>query len=159
MPSESAIEELFSQEHSVAFLELIELSSADLEETLRFVNNTQSIVSNGYTYQACKFGLILPTASLGNSSRAKFSISNIDRKPVEVIRTINIRNPLVLKGWVIRSDEPDVVEIGPFEFTLRKTSWDHNTLSGDLYDDVEGGFSVPRIRYTTSLFPGLSGLA
>lgn len=158
MPSESTRSELYNQQTGIYFFELVKITGADLSAPLRFANNTESIVANGELYEASTFDTLFPTGKIGGSSRLRFSISNIDRRPTEAVRRIRTRNPLTLTTWLIRADEPNAIELGPFEFTLRDVEWNAKTLSGTLYDDVDGGYSVPKHRYNSVNFPGLSGL-
>lgn len=153
MPSVAATEALFAQETGEVFLQLVEITGAGLPEPLRFAHNTQPIVSQGRRFDPAKFSFSIPTGKVGGSAKAELSISNVDRRPVEAVRSIS--TPLVLVGWVIRATAPDAIESGPFAFTLRRVSWNAKTLRGELYDDIDGCIAIPKIRYNPADFPAL----
>lgn len=150
--SEAAKEALFAQETGEVFLELVTIL-ADGLDPIRLVHNTQDIISGGNVFRATKFKLLFPSGKLGSSTKATIELSNIDRRAVEVIRQAN--KPLVLSAYLIRASAPDLVEQGPYEFTLRNTRWSASTLSAELYDDVDGNIAVPKIHYNSQDFPGL----
>jgi len=150
--SDTAREALFAQETDEVFLECVEIT-ADGIDPIRLVHNTQDIISGGNLYKAVKFKLLFPSGKLGSSNKATVELSNIDRQAVEVVRSS--QNPLVLTSFLIRASEPDLIEQGPFEFTLRNTRWSASTLSAELYDDVDGNIAIPKIHYNSQDFPGL----
>lgn len=150
--SESAKEALFAQETGEVFLEIITITADGIEQ-IRLVNNTQDIISGGKLYTASRFRVSFPSGKLGSSTKATIELSNIDRRPVEIVR--KAKKPLLLSVALIKASTPDIIEQGPYEFTLRNTRWSASTLSADLLDDVEGNIAIPKIHYNSQDFPGL----
>lgn len=157
MPTTAAKAEMFASQTGETYLALIDITSAAMSETLHFVDNTQNIASNGNTYIACRFKFQVPNAKVGNTSKASFSIQNIDRRAVEVVRTVPSKSPLTITYRVIRVSAPDIAESGPITLTLRDVEWTDTSLSGTLYDDVDGGMAIPKHTFNPSDFPGLYG--
>jgi len=153
MISDAAKSEMFAAQTGEVYLTLLEISSPELSSPLYFVDNTQNIVSNGKTYEAALFSFNLPNAKVGASTKATFSISNIDRRAVELARSVSA--PLTLTGMTIRATSPDIYEFGPVSFSLRDVKWTAQDLSGTLYDDVDGGMAVPKLTFNPADFPGL----
>jgi len=153
MPSDAARAEMFAQQTGEVYLDLLEVSNPQLASPLYFVNNTQAIVSNGKTYEPAIFTFNLPNTKVGGSTKASFTISNIDRRAVELARSVS--TPLQLTGMTIRASLPDVYEAGPIIFSLREVKWTEQSLTGTLYDDIDGGMAVPKLTFNPADFPGL----
>ena len=153
--SDAARSEMFAPQTGEVYLELLEISHASLPEPLRFVDNTEAVVSRGNTYDPVSFSFNLPNAKVGNTDKVSFSISNIDRRAVELARSVPASSPLVLTGMTIRASAPDVYETGPLSFSLRDIKWTAQSLTGNLYDDIDGGMAIPRLTFNPADFPGL----
>lgn len=150
--SQDAKAALYAQETGEVFLEIITISGAGIDP-IHLVNNTQAIVSNGITYQASRFNVLFPNGKLGSGTKSTIELSNVDRRPVEMV--LSVDEPLELTAALIRASAPDVLEQGPIEFTLRQCRWQATTLSADLFDDIEGNIAIPKIHYNSQDFPGL----
>lgn len=150
--SDQAKEALFLQETGEVFLEIITITAEGLDP-IRVVNNTQDIISGGQVYRASRFKVRFPSGKIGSSTKATIEISNVDRRPVEVVR--KSKEPITLSAALIKASTPDVIEQGPFEYTLRQTRWVGTSLSADLIDDADGNIAIPRLHYNSQDFPAL----
>ena len=56
---------VYEQETNEIFHILLEIAHTDMSATLRFVNNTEDVVSNGDTYTAFPFLIDFPPAPVG----------------------------------------------------------------------------------------------
>ncbi len=144
---------MFAQETGEVFLELIEISHADLAEPMRFVYNPVAIVHDGHAYQPAAFRYEAPADVEGQARSARLSIDNVNRAVVVVIRSLT--SPPTIVAKLVLASSPDVVEVGPYEFLLRNVSYDAATISGELYDGDQGQIACPGITYTPYDFPGL----
>ena len=135
------------------FLLMLEISSSELVETLYFVQNNESILSNGKTYLPVNFSMTLPREESGKVQDTTISISAINRQIIEIVRTIV--DPPTITVFIIRSDAPDVVEVGPWSFKLRNISYNVNTMSGNLLFETSLRNNISTIRVSNQTFPGV----
>lgn len=138
---------------SEVFLPLLKIEHDDLTEDLLFVRNTEQVVSNGDTYLPCSFDLNLPAEKDGQINNASLTIDNVDRAIVTAVRSIS-SPPLITLSIVLASD-PDTLEAGPLEFTLRNVSFNVKTVSGELVYEDRLFLNIPGNKFDPFLFPGL----
>lgn len=119
----------FAQQTDECPLICLEIDHADLAEPIRVVNNFESITSNGNEYVGFPFRCRLPSES-DQISRVTLEIDNVSREIVQSIRQLATAPTVAM--FVILADTPDVIEAGPFYFTLRHTRYDFELVSGEL---------------------------
>jgi hypothetical protein len=142
------------QQHGdTPFLTLITLSSPDLASNIYLVNNREEIISNGVTYQPYAFTAALPSDEEGKVTSVQLVIDNVDRQIVEAARTTNA--PVNVSLSVVLADDPDTVEVGPYDFVLRSVSYNQETVSGQLVYQERLERQYPQHRMTARLVPGL----
>jgi Domain of unknown function (DUF1833) len=137
---------------------IVDLSHGSLEGgPLRFVNNTKDVISNGETYVAYPFAMTLPDDAGDRLPRVGITIDNVDRQIVDTIRILSPQLPPPKLGMsLILASDPDVIEAGPFDFTVRDTSWDAFSVTGVLaYEDVLNR-QFPAGTYNARDFVGLA---
>lgn len=137
------------------FLLMLEITSTELAAPLYFVQNNQNIVSNGNTHLAVNFSATVPTEDDGQVQDTSISISGINRQIIESIRSVT--EAVDVSMFVIRSDAPDVTELGPWEFKLRDVTYNVDTVSGSLQYETSLGNNISTIKVTNQTFPGVSG--
>lgn len=142
-----------SNSTSEVFLPLLKIEHEDLAEDLFFVRNMEQIVSNGNTYLPCAFDINLPAEKDGQINTATLSIDNVDRVIVTAIRSIT--SPALITVSIVLASDPDVLEAGPLEFTLRNVSFNAKTVSGDLVYEDRLFLNIPGNKFDPFLFPGL----
>lgn len=135
------------------FLLMLEISSSELAQPLYFVQNNESVLSNGNTYIPVNFSMTLPVEESGKVQDTTISISAINRQIIEIVRTIV--DPPDIKVFIIRADAPDVIEVGPWDFKLRNISYDVNTMSGNLFFETPLRNNISTIRVSNQTFPGV----
>jgi len=136
----------------VAWLYLLTIETLG-NPPLYLVNNNESIISNGITYQPFPFKLNLPSDDGEKLPRVSLVISNVSNEIIEAIRGQAI--PPVLTVELISSAYPDIVEKRLDFLTLRGVQYDALTITGDL--EVLNTMSVgfPAETYDPVHFPGL----
>jgi len=144
--------EVFAQHSSEIFYALLVISHADIT-TLRFVANTENVTSNGNTYTAYPFEIRLPQEREDQPPQVPIVIDNVDRAIVDEIRTLT-GAPTVTISVVLASD-PDTVEYGPIEATLRNVDWNLATITGDLQAEDLLNEGYPGQSFTPQNAPGL----
>ncbi len=146
---------LQSQQTDKLFLVILEIDHADLGSPLRMVNDTQSIVSNGDTYLPVAFKFTPPIEEDGTIRNSSLTVDNIDRAIVTAIRSID--SPADVEASIIRFDDPDVIEAGPWSFKLRNVIYTVDKVRGDLIPDNPLRFYGSVLAYRNLEFPGLYG--
>lgn len=143
---------ILAQETDKALFVLIEIDHADLDEPIRIVNNTESVTSNGVTYQPYWFTIAFPAEENGRLKEAKLVMDNTDRQIVEAVRSISTSPTVSLK--VVLSSSPDTVEIALTGMTLKNVAYDASTVSGELVYEERVLRQIPGLYITPEDFPG-----
>lgn len=150
--SDTARGQVFQQEGG-GFLELLTISHPDLAEPLRFVNNTETITSNGQTYIAFPFRVALPADKERSVPRAQLELDNVSRQIGQVIRQLN--SPPTVQIEIIRIDDLDAVEVTLPAMTLNNVRYDALSVSGELSVEDTTREPFPQRSFTPAEFPGL----
>lgn len=150
--SPAAVAATMALNSSEVFLLLLTISHPDLEDDLRFVNNLESVTSNGELFVAFPFEVELPAQKDDSPGEARIRIDNIDRDIVKAVRTLT--SPPTVKFEVIMASSPDTVEAEFTGMVLRNTSYDALIVRGVLrFEDL---LSEPvSIQITPSRFPAM----
>lgn len=127
---------VYAEETGEVLLQLLRLYHDDIVGgPLRFVNNTQDIISNGETYIGCPFEIFIPDDRDDILPEVRLAIDNVDRALTATIRSIT--TPVEAEMEVVVASKPDVIELGPYRFTVRLVTWNVHTVSGTLrFEDV-----------------------
>ncbi|MBU0598807.1 DUF1833 domain-containing protein [Patescibacteria group bacterium] len=149
----TARQAIFAQETAEVFLLLLTIDHDDLDAAIRVVNNAENITSNSLEYQAFPFEMNLPDDTEDALSQVTLTICNVDRQIVQAVRSIS--SPPTVTLNVILASDPDTVEAGPFEFTMKSADYDALTVTGSLAAEDILNEPFPADRYTPNLFPGL----
>lgn len=143
----------FHQESEAVYLVLLEIDHASLDEPIRVVNNYENITSNGALYSAFPFSINLPDDTDDKMPDVTLAIDNIDRTVVDAIRTLT--GPPTIKISVIVANAPDTIEAGPYEMTLRDSSYDSMVVSGTLAIEDMLNEPYPIDTISPALFPNM----
>lgn len=144
------------QQTEEAFLILIELDHADLDDPLRFVNNSEGddITSNGDVYTAYPFRTnIFPEDSNSRVPQVTLTIDNVARELVETIR--NICSPISIDISVILESAPNTVEVGPLSYTIKAVNYNAFQIVAQLSHEEFLNLRFPAGKFTQSNFPAL----
>lgn len=144
---------LYAAQTDQVFLQLLEIDHASLEDPLRFVNNTESIVHGGNTYLPFPFRIDLPDEREDTITNARLTIDNVDRQIVIAVRQLATAPTLTWK--LVLAASPDTVEAGPFDFVLRNVRYALYTVSGDLVYEDRLNLEIPKLKFTPEHFGGL----
>jgi hypothetical protein len=147
-----ARQSIYAQETGEIWLHLLEIEHTAIT-TLRFVDNTEQITSNGDIYLPYAFRIALPGEFDDQLPSVQLEIDNVDRQILEGIRALPSAPTIVLA--LILASSPDVIEAGPFRFTLKAVDYDAQTISGTLAFEDTLNEPYPAIRFTPNYFPGI----
>lgn len=144
---------MFAQETGSVFLLLLDIAGTGLPAPVRVVNNMQPITHAGNVYQAGAFGITLPPEEDDRPPEVRLQIDNVDQAIVEGVRLLT--GPPTVTLRVVLAESPDVIECGPFDFTLRGAEYDAAMVTGTLmFQDILNE-SFPTDAFTPANFPGL----
>jgi len=131
----------------------ISLTIDGIPEHYYFVNNTQKIIRKGTTYLPLAFRITLP-AEGDEITAATITIDAVDRQIIEVMRKAE-DIPEVSFSLILASTPDADAEAGPFNFQLKKVSYNSMSLQAELStgNHLDGAF--PRVIKTPYYFPAL----
>lgn len=144
---------VYTQDTSEFFFLLLEINHDDLSAPLRFVNNTEDITSDSNVHTAFPFMINLPSDREDQLPRVTLAIDNIDQTIVQTLRELT--SPATVGLSVILNSDPDTIEAGPFEFTMKNATYTADVVTCELaYEDIlNEGF--PGDSFTPNHFVGL----
>lgn len=152
--SSTMLQAMYAQETGEVPLVLIKIDHDDLPEPLRVTSDGADTISDGETYIAYPFEIVLPDEPEdGRSPRARLQISNVDRQIVRNLRGLSGAPSFDLT--IVRAGEPDLVEASWPRFSLRNALYDSLYVQGELSLDDVLQLRYPADSYLPSLFPGL----
>lgn len=144
---------VYAQETTQEFIVLIALSHPDLAAPIRVNSSGVDVVSNGETFIAYPFEVVLPDDVDDRPPRAKLRIDNISREIVLAIRTISFA-PLV-NIQIVMATSPNTIEAEFLDFRLSNITYDQVTVEGDLTLEEFIGEPYPARVFSPADFPGL----
>ena len=153
--SNIARQALFAQETDKVFLVLLTIDHSDLSEPIRVVNNTVNIEvpPDGPLYIGYPFLIHMPRDSGDEVSKVRLRIDNVHRDIVYAVRSID--SPPDVEMSIVLAETPNIVEAGPFSFTLKDAKYDALVVEGELsYEDILNE-AWPADQFTPSSHPGL----
>lgn len=152
--SNSILAQLYAQESDDPFLTLFTLSHPDWSSDINWVNNTESIVSNGTTFEPFPISITLPTEDGETLQSIKIEFDNVSREVIEEIRSATENNISVAMQMILASN-PDVVEIELGEMTIVSVNYDAQKVTATLTLDDFLNTEITGEKYTPTLYPGL----
>ncbi len=144
---------LNAQQTGEAFILLLGITAPDIVGVIRLARDSRDLVSRGNTYQRFPFDVEFPGESEDAPPVIRLAIANADRRIVEAIRLTP--GPILVVLEAVMASTPDIVEAGPFEFTLRNVDYDADQVSGSLHFEDLMNEPYPGASFTPALFPGL----
>lgn len=148
----AATQAVLSQYTDEVFLFLLEIDHDTLVDPIRLVASREDIVSNGETYQAFPFEVMLQSDDGETISDIQLSMDNIDRSITETIRSVSTSPEFTLS--VIMASSPDDIEAGPYVRSLREVRYDAFKITGSLHAENLLDTAYPGYSLTPAAFPG-----
>lgn len=153
--SSAALESLFSESTDEVWLVLITFDHPDLAQPLRFVNNTESVTSNGNLFIAFPFEIELPLSDKEDVGEVRLRIDNIDRQIVTTLR--ELESPPTATIQVILASQPDTIEIEFEGLTLRNAEFTALEVQASLrFEDIT--VEPVSLEMTPGRFPAMFAL-
>lgn len=137
------------------WLAIVSIHHETLDTPLRLVGNTEDVVSQGQTYTAVGLEIALPDQVDEELPTRQLRISDVSQTVVAAIRGLShqtVDRPVV-SGSLIRAEDPDWVELGPFEYELLDATGDLNSVSLELGLQNVMNRSFPSFKVVPQWFP------
>lgn len=150
----SILDVIYAQTTDAALLNLLTIDHDDLSVPVRVTDNRANVTSRGDVYTALGFTIALPAETEGELPQVRLTIDNVSQALVTEIRTLG--SPLTVTVEVVVASDPDTVEVGPYQFTLRAVDYDQFVIEGTLgFEEDFLTEPFPARRFTPTDFPGL----
>lgn len=149
------VQALFAQSTSIPFFVLLVASHSSFA-TIRVVNNTQAIISNGQTYVPFPFTVLLPPESEDLLARVQIRLFDVQREIIDNLRVVaGSRERIAIRLLVIANNDPDTVlqTISGYEIENVGYTAGNITIDASIENLVNEGF--PRDSFSPDNFPGL----
>ncbi len=145
-----------AQESGQVLVALIEIShSLIVNGPLRLVQDVKPVVSNGNTYTAFPFEIILPDDGAEAPPRVKLAIDAVDQTIMTTIRSLPPGEPPTITVSLVLASQPDIIEMAMTGMVLRTVTGDAQRIEGELLIDEEDLLRFPEGSFTPFDFPGM----
>jgi len=151
--SAAAKNAIFSSQTSEVFLVLLTVDHDDLDSPVRVTSDSQQTTSNGNDYTPFPFVISLPAETDAELAKVNLTIDAVDRSLIEIIRSLTSPPSITLE--VVLASDPDTVEAGPFDFTMRDVQYDALTITSSLQFEDILNTKWPGDSFTPSLYTAL----
>jgi hypothetical protein len=151
--SDPAAGAVLAPETEKVFLHLLTIETSG-GAILRFVDNTQDIVSRGQTFVAAGFTVILPEQGSDGPRPCRLAIDNTDLSVFTTIK-LAVGQTISVALCVVMADTPDVYERGPLKYRLRNVRATKETIEGEVYDFYITDRKFPKDTYSPEDFEGM----
>lgn len=146
---------VFSQTTSKVFLVLAEFSHSSFA-TIRVVNNTQQIVSNGDPYVPFPFTVLLPPDDEELQVRAQLVIYDVERAIIDNLRLVaGSRERIATTLRVVEASDPDTILQRVSGLVIENVQYGADQIALDLSIDNFLTESFPRDSFSPATFPGV----
>lgn len=114
---------------------LLTIDHETFTQPIRVSSDQVDTVSRGNTFLAYPFAFQLPDDKPGEISQVQIQIGNVDKQLISNLRSVQDDQVSLLLELVL-SGHPDLVEGGPFGFSLLDVRYNALTISGTFgYED------------------------
>lgn len=150
--STDLLNEFYGQESADPFLMLITLYQSSFGY-LRFVNNSEEIVSNGMTFLPFPMKLTFPTDDGKTAREVEIEFDNVSLELIEEIR--GSTKLIDAKVEMVLASNPDNVEIEMGELKIKHITYNQFTIRAKLRMDDFLNTELSSEKYTPTNFPGI----
>jgi hypothetical protein len=144
--------QLFAQESDDPFLCLVTLTHSSFS-TIRLVNNSVDILSNGFTFTAFPMKIRMPVDD-GETAR-DFQI-DFDNASLALITSLrSVTGDIAVKIDMILASMPDIIQLSFEDLIVRTITYTATKVSARIVMDSFLSVEITSERYTPSIYPGL----
>ena len=141
------------RESATIFFNCLKLNHASLATPLYFIDSRDNHTSNGIVHIGFPFQIKRPGDSLDTVPQVTIVFQNTDLTIMETIRTLE--GPIDVDYYIITSDEPDDIQLGPFSLKIRQINGNFQVITGTAYFQDILNQSYPGESFTPNTTPGL----
>ena len=121
---------------------------------IRVVNNLEDVNSNGESFTAYGFSIILNEDVAGDKlPTLQLAIDNVDRSLMDEIRALP--SPMTVTAQIVLASDPNTIEITFSNMTLRNVSYNAETITGTLTINENLNLRYPSGRVNATTYKGL----
>jgi hypothetical protein len=150
--SPELLAQLYGQNSGDPFLTLLTLSHTSFSD-IRLVNNTADIVSNGLTFTAYPFKLVLPRDDGDTSREINIDFDNVGLELVDIIRTVT--DAIDIKLEMVLASIPNEIQMSFQELKIQSIVYNKHRISAKVFLDSFLNTEISSEKYTPSIYPGL----
>jgi hypothetical protein len=152
--SATALQAMLAQATPEVFVPCLKIDHESFANPILLAFNTEALARAAGSYMPYAFQIDLPGQHEDSLPQVKVTVDNVDLQVNDAIRTL-VGPPTVTMDVVLASS-PDVVEIGPFEYSLQSATANADTIQGVLgFEDDIFSQQVPGQSYQPSNSAGL----
>ena len=163
----TTLEELFASSTSGSLPILIDIRHDALkwedpgieqeDKHMRLINAPTAVRYNGKKYLPAVFSYTLPSEDGTKVGTSAITISAIDRRVVEVIRSIKTYPIAVIEAFFTKPDDNTFAfsRLYHYEFQMKDVTWDDSTAKWNLVFDPVMQMNVPKDLGTKSRNPSV----
>ena len=163
----TTIEELFSSSTDGSIPILLDVQSDeivwddnDTEQEyghLRLINCPTPVRYNGHKYLPAYFAASLPEEDGQKVGNASLTISAIDQRIIQIIRSITTQPKCVIESLFAKMNDDTFVfrKLNKYEFVMDSVSWDDVSAKWELIFDPVAQINVPRDKGSSIRCPAI----
>lgn len=172
---QATIEELLAEKTDGSFPVLIDIQHDEIvwaENTssytgdqenghLRLINANYSVMYKGdsleaHRYLPCAFTFTLPEENGKKVGTTSIQISAIDKRIIEVIRSVSTKPKAVIEAFFVRNDNSITFsKLYKYQFEMDSVSWDGVSAKWNLVFDPTMQLNIPRDLATQTRCPAV----
>lgn len=151
--SPELLAQLLNQESDDPFLTLITLTHPSFGQPVRYVNNTENIISRGDTFLAFPVKITLPVDDGESAREVSIEFDNVSLDLLDEIRQVT--TPIDVKLEMVLASIPDDVQMSLEELKIGNVQYDSQKISARLFMDDFLSSGLTSESYTPTVFPGM----
>lgn len=151
----TVVQAMTAQHTTDLYHALLEITHSELT-SIRIVNDLNDTISNGVTYNAFPFSVILPPDSEENQPVIRVVLDNVTREIIEEARTIaGSRERAKANLKIIEFTDPDAVLISYEDYEIINLNYNAQTVTFDMVIESFLTEPFPSKVFNPSDFPGV----
>ncbi len=156
MTSTNFVRAATRQETDEVVVALLTIEHPNMDPPARVCSDAVDITSNGNVFKGgVPFTCALPDAHPDKRTAVRLLMDILDQELIAHLRSIPAGVPATVTLELVLAATPDIIESGPYVFTLRSADWDIQDVEAEIaFEDVLG-VKVPGERFIPSTHPGL----
>ena len=145
--------QLYNQESNDPFLTLLTLDHPTFVEPVRFVNNTENVISRGEVYNTFPFTITLPLDDGETARQITLDFDNIGLELIDKVRTVT--DSINVKIEMVLYSIPDDIQFEVSELKISNISYTATKITATLFLDNFLSTEMTSEKYGPTNFPGL----